>query len=401
MSLERITPAERLRALIGLWPALHDNVAPPAGATLPYSVTLVIDDQPFTIAADDKGLLAVTVGEARPTNETVQATAETLWPQLTGSAIDTAAETIGWLRALGGDDPIATLTTELASRGPAIGADCLGRSFTGDAVELSAEEMLAFAEATSDDNPRFAREAHEQGELIAPPLFPVRFFNPMFFQVFADPTVKMDFSRLLFGEMELSFHGVLRPGETIVPEAETLTLQDKETGQLLRVGVGLRVDGELRCSGVASFFVRWKHRTRIQRLKLPSQAQVLGHEGFASALPIRDDQAQLFAAAANDPNPLHLDDSFAKRAGLPGVILHGLCSMAFCGRAVLRGLCDDDPARLERLKVRFSKPARPGQTLTVRGFAPRCDDGHALHPFIAVTDAGDQVISGGEATLTE
>ncbi len=403
--LERISPAERLRALIGLWPALVERVAPPPNAGLPCSLTLVSDGQPFAIRVDDAGSLSIAVGEADDEVARVGGDAAALWVVLgegNEAPLEGDTKVIAWLRRLGGETPAATLEAELATRGPALSVDCLGRHFEGKASEISAEEMLAFAEATSDDNPRFTANAHNAGALVAPLLFPVRFFNPMFFQVFADPRVKMDFWRLLFGEMELRFHKPLLPGETVCPEAQTLTLQDKDTGQLLRVEVGLRVDGELRCSGVASFFQRWKKRTRIQRLKHPAPPAAQGEERFALSLPIRQDQAKLFAAAAQDPNPLHLDDAFAKRAGLPGVILHGLCSMAFCGRAVLRSLAADDPARLTRLKVRFSKPARPGQTLTVRGFAPRAiEDGKYLHPFIAVTNAGDQVITGGEATLTE
>ena len=57
--------------------------------------------------------------------------------------------------------------------------------------------------------------------------------------------------------------------------------------------------------------------------------------------------------------PIHLDDDFAKAMGLPGIIVHGLCTMAFCSRAVIQTACPDDPARLKRLAVRFSKIVQP------------------------------------------
>ncbi|MBT4939146.1 MAG: dehydratase, partial [Rhodospirillaceae bacterium] len=39
-------------------------------------------------------------------------------------------------------------------------------------------------------------------------------------------------------------------------------------------------------------------------------------------------QLALFAGASGDHNPIHLDDEEAKKGGLPGVIVHGMLSMA-------------------------------------------------------------------------
>ena len=59
--------------------------------------------------------------------------------------------------------------------------------------------------------------------------------------------------------------------------------------------------------------------------------------------------------------PIHLDDDFAKAMGLPGIIIHGLCTMAFCGRAVVGEFCPDDPTRLKRFAVRFAKIVQPSE----------------------------------------
>ncbi len=402
--LDTLSPEDRLRALIGLWPALNPEVAPPAGVKAPYALALVAGDQGYTVQVTDDGKLSVAVGAPEEPDASVQGQASSLWERLgergAGHDLDGDARALAWLTDLGGEAPAQTLADELAARGPAIGRECLGRTFPGKAEELTVADLVAFAEATSDDNPRFI-DTSRPGGIIAAPTFPVRFFNPLFFAVFADPLVKMDFSRLLFGEMSLTLHGALKPGETVLPEAETLSLEDKDTGQLLRVGVRLRVGDELRTEGVANFFVRWKKRTRIQRLKLPAKPLVLGDERFSASLPIHEEQPKLFSVAGRDPNPLHLDDAFAKRAGLPGVILQGLCTMAICGRAVLAELTDNDPSRLKGLKVRFSRPARPGQVLTTRAFAPQEEEGAKRYPFIATNDVGDEVITGGEATLTD
>ena len=64
--------------------------------------------------------------------------------------------------------------------------------------------------------------------------------------------------------------------------------------------------------------------------------------------------------------PIHLDEEVARDAGLPGIIAHGLCTMAFTSWAVLTELADSDVSRLKRFAVRFSKTVLPGDDLETR-----------------------------------
>jgi acyl dehydratase len=41
-----------------------------------------------------------------------------------------------------------------------------------------------------------------------------------------------------------------------------------------------------------------------------------------------------YAAASGDHNPIHQDDDVARSVGLPGVIAHGMYTMALAARAV-------------------------------------------------------------------
>jgi acyl dehydratase len=79
------------------------------------------------------------------------------------------------------------------------------------------------------------------------------------------------------------------------------------------------------------------------------------------------DQAERYAAASGDHNPIHLDDAVAQLGGLKGRVLHGLCTMAFAARAVVAQAGGNDPARLARLAVRFARPVYMGDALTCVG----------------------------------
>jgi len=74
-------------------------------------------------------------------------------------------------------------------------------------------------------------------------------------------------------------------------------------------------------------------------------------------------QAALIYRLSGDYNPLHADPAVAKSAGFERPILHGMATMGVAAHAVLRTLLDYDPSRFAAMRVRFTAPALPGDTL--------------------------------------
>jgi acyl dehydratase len=104
-----------------------------------------------------------------------------------------------------------------------------------------------------------------------------------------------------------------------------------------------------------------------------------------------------YAGASGDFNVIHWNDELARAAGLPGVIAHGMFSMALAARMV--SAYAGDPAAIKRLKVRFSAMIEPGQTLTARGEVAEVDGDQVLIRFSAEDGKGSRVLSKGEAVL--
>jgi acyl dehydratase len=73
-------------------------------------------------------------------------------------------------------------------------------------------------------------------------------------------------------------------------------------------------------------------------------------------LSVRVTREQLvrYAGASLDFNPIHWNERFAKEVGLPGVIAHGMLTMALGGRLVTDWL--GDPGRLVEYGARFTRP---------------------------------------------
>ena len=102
-----------------------------------------------------------------------------------------------------------------------------------------------------------------------------------------------------------------------------------------------------------------------------------------------------YAAVSGDFNPIHIDPEIGRAAGFPGAILQGMCTMAWLADACTAYLCD--PARVKRLRVRFSRPVVVGDVVTFRG---RCVavEGPVVRLVVeARNQRGEEVLRGATA----
>ena len=115
-----------------------------------------------------------------------------------------------------------------------------------------------------------------------------------------------------------------------------------------------------------------------------------------SRIRSQDDQTNRYAEASGDGFAIHLDDAAARAVGLPGRIVHGLCTMAFAGRAVVEAAGSDDPGAISRLAVRSRRRSCPETSVTTRVWSL---DGGSLFGYEAVDSHGRAVIKDGRAEL--
>jgi acyl dehydratase len=109
-----------------------------------------------------------------------------------------------------------------------------------------------------------------------------------------------------------------------------------------------------------------------------------------------------YAGASGDLNPIHWSDRVATSVGLPGVIAHGMFTMALVGRAL------DEWAgatgRVAALGCKFTKPVvvpddDEGVTVRVAGTVKSVQDGQAT-VSLEVTSGGEKVLGMPRAVLT-
>lgn len=94
-----------------------------------------------------------------------------------------------------------------------------------------------------------------------------------------------------------------------------------------------------------------------------------------------------YAGASGDFNPIHWNDRVAKAVGLPGVLAHGMLTMALAGRLLTDWV--GDPAAVVEYSVRFSRPV----------VVPDDGDGVAVHVSATVTEVRDDGLVGVELAV--
>lgn len=83
-----------------------------------------------------------------------------------------------------------------------------------------------------------------------------------------------------------------------------------------------------------------------------------------SKAPIDRTQLVKYAGASGDFNRIHFEEEFAKGAGYPSVIAHGMLSMAFLGQLAAGWA---GPQAVRKIRARFKAVTYPGDVVTCHG----------------------------------
>jgi acyl dehydratase len=259
----------------------------------------------------------------------------------------------------------------------------IGRAGAERRYEVTAAALRAYADATDDvpGGPVFA--IVPVWEALAP----------------ASRAVASDEARarVVHYEHDIVAHRPIEAGMTLASRAVPVALLARPNGTSLVIRTETRTeDGQLvNEQYVTEFFRGFTAAASIGERPADHRLVVDGAKPVAEiTYPVAEDQTVRYAEASGDDFAIHLDDEFARRLGLPGRIMHGLCTLAFAARAVRQAADGADPRAFRRLAVRFSAPLLPGGTLTTRIW--RGDGGYG---FEAVDGDGQTVLKDGKAEL--
>ena len=282
--------------------------------------------------------------------------------------------------------------------------DKIGRWTEERTFVVGAEQTIAYAAATND-----TLEPHLRGK-IAPPMFAV---VPALMDVATAASASVWISevegydtRSVHGEHDLTVNEPILPGMTLRSRAAVVGVQPKSSGTLLLTRTETRDENDTLLNTMV--FVNFLREIQIDQAvgveapRLAPPQAVEGSDPFATiAYRVDADQSYRYAEASGDYGSYHIHDEAARGAGFPGVIVHGLCTMAFAARAVVEACCADDSRRLKRLGVRFTQPLLPNQQITTRIYRGGESEGRCVYSLEVDDAAGQGVIRRGIAEVRE
>ncbi|MBI3797058.1 MAG: MaoC family dehydratase N-terminal domain-containing protein [Deltaproteobacteria bacterium] len=270
----------------------------------------------------------------------------------------------------------------------------IGKQYPPQDYGVTAEATMQYARAYNEDNPWFF-DTTRPGGIIAPPMFGVVMSWLPIIMVMSDSDLGVDLLRLLHAEQDMYFSRPVAPGDIVTSTAKILAIEAKATGESVVLEVSCTNQrGEPVQRLLFTAFIRGKGK-RDKRNDEPSEEPPSGEPLLRVSQSIDLDQTYRYAHASGDHNPIHVDENMAKMAGLPGIIVHGLCTMAFASKVMIDQLCDRDPRRLKRLRTRFSRPVFPGQMITT-AIWPRSDRGGLkVYAYETENPNGKAVIKDG------
>ncbi|MCK9899428.1 MaoC family dehydratase [Frankia sp. Cpl3] len=125
---------------------------------------------------------------------------------------------------------------------------------------------------------------------------------------------------------------------------------------------------------------------------------VIGDRTFS----LRRSDLVRYAGASGDFNPIHWNERAAREAGLPGVLAHGMLTMATAGRLVTDWA--GDPGAVVEYGVKFSSLVvvpddDEGAEISVQGVVEKKLDGGRVVVNLTVRHQGAKVLMAARATV--
>ena len=182
------------------------------------------------------------------------------------------------------------------------------------------------------------------------------------------PGCDIDLAQVVHGSQEIVLHRPLPTAGSGLVRTTISDVWDKgKAAVIVQEGAAYDEQGQPLFTTRSSIFVRGEggwggDRGPSTKVELPDGAPDLDE-----TYRVTPQQAMLYRLCG-DRNPLHADPEFAKKAGFPAPIPHGLASYGIVLRTVVEGLLDWDSTAVNGFTARFAGVVFPGETIRTRAW---------------------------------
>jgi acyl dehydratase len=200
------------------------------------------------------------------------------------------------------------------------------------------------------------------------------------------PGCDINLSQVVHGSQEIRVSGPLPVSGSATLSTRITEVWDKTRAAVIwQEGVAVAPTGEELWRVRSSIFVRGEggwggDRGTSTPVEIPER-----EADAVTSYAVTPQQAMLYRLCG-DRNPLHADPEFAKGAGFPAPILHGLCSYGIVLREATDVLLGGDAAQVAGFSARFAGVVFPGETLKLSLW----DEGDRILVTVAVDSPGTE-----------
>ena len=199
-------------------------------------------------------------------------------------------------------------------------------------------------------------------------------------------TLGLAWTDVVFAGLSLDYERPVRVGEAL--EGRTCVTEVKRRGDVVFASLQTRYADETGAEPLVEL--------STVAVRTPAPAPAPGPPGEPPAgdllyqLAVSRMAIAWMAVALGDPNPIHVEDEVARRAGFPSAIAHGTFPIGAIGAMLTRA---HGAGSVRSLDVRLTGPTYPGDTVTAVGVADR-DGGLDVAAY-----AGQRLLARGCADL--
>ncbi|MFI6043075.1 MaoC/PaaZ C-terminal domain-containing protein [Nocardia sp. NPDC051321] len=180
------------------------------------------------------------------------------------------------------------------------------------------------------------------------------------------PGIDIDLAKVVHGHQEVEVHRPIPASGKATSTGRITELWDKGSAAVVvQEQTVTGSDGAPLWTARSSIFARGEggfggERGPSTKTELPDRAP-----DFDVTTPTLPQQALLYRMCG-DRNPLHSDPEFARAAGFPAPILHGLCTYGIVCKTATDTVLGADASRVTGFRARFAGVLYPGETIRTR-----------------------------------
>ena len=137
----------------------------------------------------------------------------------------------------------------------------VGKEYPAVRYEVGREKLREFAESVGETNPIYhdedAARAAGHPDIPAVPTFPIVLTRRVGQKVYEDPELGLDYSRVVHGEQEFTYHRPIFAGDRLLAAGRVAAVQARGRHELLAVETRVTTeDGQPVCSAVVTLIAR-------------------------------------------------------------------------------------------------------------------------------------------------